>query len=61
MSVSERDQAEPVHRERRMAITSFACDIMSASEPTSLFDCRVTNVDHELIIIFNLSFEEKVT
>jgi hypothetical protein len=36
-------------------------DIMSASEPTSLVDWRVTNIDHELIIIFNLSFEEKVT
>jgi Cu2+-exporting ATPase len=26
MSVREREQAEPVHRERRMLITSFACD-----------------------------------
>jgi hypothetical protein len=30
MSVSEREQAEPIHRERRMAIVSFACDIMNA-------------------------------
>jgi serine/threonine-protein kinase HipA len=29
MSVSEREQAEPIHRERRMAIVSFACDIVS--------------------------------
>ncbi|MGN0348679.1 MAG: hypothetical protein ACI4DR_04000 [Roseburia sp.] len=29
MSVSEREQAEPVHRERRMTITGFACGIMS--------------------------------
>jgi hypothetical protein len=28
MSVSEREQAEPIHRERRMAIVSFACDII---------------------------------
>jgi hypothetical protein len=35
MSVSEREQAEPVHRERRMAITSSACDIMFAEEKRS--------------------------
>ena len=33
MSASELEQAEPVHSERRMSITSSACDIMSASEP----------------------------
>jgi hypothetical protein len=32
MSVSELEQAELVQSERRMAITSFACDIVSANE-----------------------------
>ena len=32
MSVSEREQAQLVHRERRMTITGKACDIMSVSE-----------------------------
>jgi hypothetical protein len=32
MSVSELEQAELVHSERRIAITSSACDIMCAKE-----------------------------
>jgi hypothetical protein len=35
MSVSELEQAELVHSERRMAITSFACDIVSATNEQS--------------------------
>ena len=30
MSASELEQAEPVHSERRMSITSCACDIITA-------------------------------
>ena len=32
MSASEREQAQPAHRERRIAITGFACDILITDE-----------------------------
>jgi hypothetical protein len=38
MSVSELEQAELVHSERRMAITSFACDIMCQLEGVQIHE-----------------------
>ena len=41
MSVSEPEQAEPVHSERRMLVTGFACDITAVltAEKRKYEDC----------------------
>jgi hypothetical protein len=50
MSVSELEQAEPIHRERRMAIMSSARDIMNKynlSQRNKIKDFLISEIDDE--------------
>ena len=49
MSVSELEQAKLVHSERRMAITGFACDIMSVSD--ELEQAKLVHSERRMAIV----------